>query len=101
MKIYQFGAAADRMTMKIWKWTLEVTDLQQLPMPDGAKLLDVQIQDGMPQLWALVDEKAPIIDRAIATYGTGNPLPDGYPGEYVGTYQISGGAMVFHVFDLA
>ena len=70
-------------------------------MPEGARLLTVQIQDGMPQLWALVDEKAPIIDRTIATYGTGNSLPDGYLGEYIGTYQFGGGALVFHVFDLA
>jgi hypothetical protein len=89
------------MTMRIWKWTLEVTDRQQLPIPGGAKLLTVQVQHGMPQLWALVDEKAPIIHRTIATYGTGNPLPDGDPGQYVGTYQIRGGALVFHVFDMA
>ena len=87
--------------MKIWKWTLEVTDKQKLPMPDGANLLTVQVQHGIPQLWALVDEKAPIIHRTIATYGTGNPLPDGYLGEYVGTYQIHGGLLAFHVFDLA
>ena len=87
--------------MRIWKWTLEITDRQQLPMPGGAKLLAVQIQHGTPQLWALVDEKAPIIDRTIATYGTGNSLPDGYLGEYIGTYQFGGGALVFHVIDLA
>ena len=62
--------------------------------------MTVQIQHGMPQLWALVDEKAPIIYRTIATYGTGNMMPDGDPGEYVGTYQIHGGALVFHVFEL-
>jgi hypothetical protein len=28
-------------------------------------------------------------------------MPDGDPGQYVGTYQIRGGAMVFHVFDPA
>ena len=88
------------MKMRIWKWTLEVTDRQQLLIPEGAKLLTVQIQHGMPQLWALVDENAPIIHRTIAIYGTGNPLPDGDPGQYVGTYQIRGGALVFHVFDL-
>jgi hypothetical protein len=85
--------------MRIWKWTLEVTDRQQLQIPGGAKMLTVQVQHGMPQLWALVDEKAPLITRTIATYGTGNPLPDGYPGEYVGTYQFGGGALVFHVFE--
>ncbi len=52
------------------------------------------------QLWAMVDEKAGITLRTFATYGTGNPMPDGNPGEYVGTYQINRGALVFHVFEL-
>lgn len=85
--------------MQIWKWTLQVVDLQSLPIPDGAKLLTVQAQGDMPQLWALVDEKAPIVHRNVASYGTGHPMPDGDPGAYVGTYQIHGGALVFHVFE--
>ena len=85
--------------MRIWKWTLHIEDLQSREMPVGAKLLTVQVQDGMPQLWALVDEEAAIETRTFATYGTGNPMPDGDPGAYVGTYQISGGALVFHVFE--
>ena len=85
--------------MRIWKWTLAVTDLQSLSIPEGARLLTVQAQGDMPQLWALVDEKAPIVHRNFATYGTGNPMPDGDPGQYVGTYQIRGGALVFHVFE--
>ena len=87
--------------MRIWKWTLTVTDMQSLPIPEGAKLLAVQMQGDVPQLWALVDEKARIVHRKFATYGTGNPMPDGDPGQYVGTYQICGGALVFHVFERA
>jgi hypothetical protein len=87
--------------MRIWKWTLTVADLQSLSIPEGAKLLAVQTQGDMPQLWALVNEKAQIVCRNFATYGTGNPMPDDDPGEYVGTYQMHGGALVFHVFELA
>ena len=87
--------------MRIWKWTLTVTDMQSLPIPEGAKLLAVQMQGDVPQLWALVDEKARIVHRKLATYGTGNSMPDGDPGQYVGTYQICGGALVFHVFERA
>ena len=84
--------------MRIWKWELKIADQQFLPIPEGAKLLAVQMQDGMPQLWALVNEKAFIELRNFATYGTGNPVPD-EPGEYVGTYQLRNGALVFHVFE--
>jgi hypothetical protein len=47
-----------------------------------------------------VDETKPIVPRNFATYGTGNPIPDG-PGEYVGTYWVYGGSLIFHVFELA
>jgi hypothetical protein len=87
--------------MRIWKWSLQLLDLQSLPIPEGAKLLTVQVQGDMPQLWALVDEKAPIVHRNFATYGTGNPMPDGDPGQYAGTYQMRGGSLVFHVFEKA
>lgn len=86
--------------MKIWKWPLKVTDLQSLPIPSGSELLTVQTQNDMPQLWALVDEMATIVHRNFATYGTGTPIPEGDHGDYVGTYQIRGGALVFHVFEL-
>lgn len=85
--------------MRIWKFNLAVTDMQCIAIPQGAKLLSVQTQRDLPQLWALVDEKAPIEHRNFATYGTGNPMPDVDIGGYVGTYQIQGGAFVFHVFE--
>lgn len=85
--------------MRIWKYPLDLTDQQAPIMPQGAKLLDVQVQGPQLCLWALVDEKAPVSPRKIAIYGTGNPMPD-QPGEYVATFQIHGGALVFHAFDL-
>lgn len=86
--------------MRIWKWSLKVTDRQHLQLPAGAKVLTVQTQFGRPQLWALVDQRAEPEPRTFATYGTGNPMPDGDPGAYVGTYQIDDGALVFHVFEV-
>lgn len=60
--------------MKIYKYTLAVTDLQTLLLPEGAKVLAVQTQHRLPQLWALVDENATTTQvRRFATYGTGNP----------------------------
>lgn len=84
---------------RIWKWPLEVTDLQTVSMPSGAKVLAIQTQHGQPVIWALVDESAPKVSRVFVTYGTGYPMPDGDLGNYVGTYQISGGSLVFHVFE--
>ena len=85
--------------MRIWKWKLEATDVQTIEVPAGAKLLDVQVQGGLPNLWALCDENAPSTTRRIAIYGTGNPMPD-EPGEYIATFQMHGGAPMFHAFEL-
>ncbi len=85
--------------MRIWKWQIEVTDQQHILAPVGAKFLDVQMQNGECCIWALCDEHAENKPRKIAIYGTGNPVPDD-PGEYIATFQMSGGALVFHVFEI-
>ena len=85
--------------MKIWKFKLDITDRQIVNMPRVSNPLTVQMQGHACCLWALCDETAPKMPRLIAIHGTGNPMPDEWPGEYVGTFQIHGGALVFHVFD--
>lgn len=86
--------------MRIWKYPLEVTDRLALTMPPGAKFLTVQVQHGKCCLWALVDETKKDTDtRRIAIYGTGNPMPD-EPGTYIATFQMMGGDLVFHAFEL-
>jgi len=85
--------------MRIWKWKLAVTDVQTIEVPAGAKVLDVQMQGGSPSLWVLCDENALSTPRRIAIYGTGNPMPD-EPGEYIATFPMHGGALVFHAFEL-
>lgn len=85
--------------MKIWKWTLSIKDLQVIEMPMGAKILSVQVQGELPQVWAVVDEHQTLKQaRRIAIFGTGNPLP-GDPGEYISTFQMHGGERVFHAFE--
>lgn len=84
--------------MKIWKWKLYPLDHQAIEMPAGAKLLDVQVQGAEVCLWALCDPDAPLELREIVTYGTGHSLPDD-PGEYVATFQLEDGVLVFHVFE--
>ena len=81
----------------IWKFGLEVTGRQSVTMPADAEILSVQVQAGVPCLWALVSPDAPGVPRTVDTYGTGHPV-DGNPGRYIGTYQLSNGGLVFHVF---
>lgn len=85
--------------MRVWKWKLKTTDLQTVFVPEGTKLLSVQVQRSEVCLWGLCDEKAPEEARQIAIYGTGNPIPD-EPGQYIGTFQALEGLLVFHVFEV-
>jgi hypothetical protein len=84
----------------IYKYEIETTDTQELNLPYGAEILCVQVQNGKPCIWALIDTEQNLIDEhTIITVGTGHRL--GYTfskANYLGTYQLQGGALVFHVF---
>lgn len=82
----------------IWKFPLDVVDLQAVKMPAGSRLLTVQVQHGSPVLWAIVQPTAPVVRRDIRIVGTGHPLPAAL-GEYIGTFQMLEGELVWHAFD--
>jgi len=86
---------------RIYKYELEVMDNQNLRLPIGAKILTVQSQNGKPCLWALVDISAETEVRHIEIFGTGHPvLSDmGTSREYISTFQMHGGQLVFHAFE--
>lgn len=84
----------------IHKYVLDpaVVQAQEVAMPNGAKLLSVQSQQGLLTLWALVDTSRPTVMRKMMVFGTGQAidLPPG-PMDYVGTAQL--GSLVWHLFD--
>jgi hypothetical protein len=84
--------------MRIWKYPLEVTDYQDIEMPQDAEILTVQVQRGTPCLWALVNPDKPREARRIFTVGTGHDARHIVGWHYVGTYQLHMGRLVFHVF---
>ena len=81
----------------IWKYELETTDKQTVKMPYGAKILTVQIQNETPCLWCLVVPNYILEEREIQIIGTGHDIND-LGGEYIGTYQLREGNLVFHVY---
>jgi hypothetical protein len=82
----------------IWKFPLDFAHEQRIAMPEAAELLCVQVQHGVPCLWAIVIPDAATVKRTVATYGTGFPMDVRQAENYVGTYQIRGGDEVYHVF---
>jgi hypothetical protein len=85
------------MNKKIYKYQLEVTDIQSIKMHTGAQTLCVQVQNNVPCLWAVVDTDAPVIEEVFYTHGTGHPILD-HRATYIDTYQLYNGGLVFHVF---
>ena len=83
----------------IWKFPLSLQDKTVITMPRSAVILCVQTQFNKPYLWALIHEiDGPKIERTYTTYGTGHKHK-AITGRYIGTYQLDGGALVFHVFE--
>jgi hypothetical protein len=84
----------------IWKFPLEVTESQLVRLPVGAKVLSVQTQLESPCLWALVNPEVEKESRIFYTFGTGHEVRIlGGRLEFVDTYQLAEGALVFHVFE--
>lgn len=83
---------------RIWKFQLRVTDVQEIEIPHSSKFLSVQLQNGVPMLWALCPTGYTKVKRRIYTFGTGNPISIKDVGKFISTYQLHGGQLVWHVF---
>lgn len=92
------------MNTTIYKYPLAIEDEQQIEMPQGAKVLCVQMQNGTPYLWAEVNPEAPMTKNTFYVRGTGHQLGKVATASigctYIGTFQMAGGSLVFHVYRL-
>lgn len=72
---------------------------QMIPMQDGARILSVQMQYGECQLWAVENKEAPRVARRIEVLCTGAIVDDADKLAFIGTVQVDGGSLIFHVFE--
>ena len=87
--------------MTIWKYTLGNTGVvQNLSMPEGAKILRAQMQHDAICIWALVNEDAPHETRGFVIYGTGHTMRAEVTHKFIDTIQMLNGSLIFHVFEL-
>lgn len=85
----------------IWKYPLKITDKQKIELPFIFNILSIKVQNGKPVLYVLVNLK--IQERTevtLITYGTGHNIDANYDNvdNYIDTYIVQDGALVFHVF---
>jgi hypothetical protein len=79
----------------IWKFPVEITDVQTINAPRGAEPLSVQLQGGQPCIWMLVDPTSPKAPYTVRCVGTGHPTKV-EAGAFIDTVQV--GPLVFHFF---
>lgn len=67
-------------------------------MPEKSRWLTMQMQHGVPTLWALVDLFTPRVMKRVILIGTGHSYDR--LGDYIGTAQTDSG-LVWHAFEVA
>lgn len=83
----------------IFKYQLSVQDRQEIEMPIDAVILSMQMQGEVPCIWVRTEKIDRKIKRKFALVGTGCGIPSD-AGDFIGTIQLSSGALVFHLFEL-
>ncbi len=84
---------------KVYKYPVSSINPCICQMPYNAEILSVHVQYNNPCIWALVDPYEELVDREIYVYGTGHDVPDHVINmQYVGTFLLSDGNLVFHVW---
>lgn len=81
----------------VYKYPLAHQAGNKIEIPVLSNIMCLQMQNGTPTIWALVDTNATKEYRHIRIYATGEPFDEGFSHRYVGTYQIAG--FVFHAFE--
>lgn len=83
----------------IWKTPLYLEEGDsQVNIKVGARPLSLQIQNGVPTIWWVVDLKADNEKRKLSVVGTGWIGKASEFENYIGTWQDLSG-LVWHVFD--
>ena len=92
------------MSKTIWKFPITVGDIVKIEMPLYAEILTIQSQFDEPMMWALVDPKQIKEIRYFEVFGTGHSVPDldnDKKRKYINTFQVHGGSLIFHLFELS
>lgn len=85
---------------QVWKFELSLTGINEVKMPRNSEILSVQMQKDTLCLWALVNHLEPNYDvRTIRICGTGHSF-DHEPYVFIGTAQMDGGNLIWHVFEV-
>lgn len=86
------------MKRTILKYEIKIKNEFYIEMPHAAKILDVQMQNGEPHIWALVTTGNKTSTRYFRFFGTGEPFDISPNDRYVGTIQTPG--FEWHLYEV-
>ena len=84
-------------TISKWNFPFGIYDGVTVYMPKGAEIIHVDVQRDAPAIWAVVDRDAEQVPMKFYLRVTGQPFT-GEEGKHIGSFQMSGGALVVHLF---
>jgi len=85
------------LTRRVWKYTLEFHTPSVFDMPEDAEIVHVHDQNGLPTIWALVDDTKPTMKRIFYPCGTGMDVVR-RDAKYIGSTHHDG--FVWHIFEI-
>ena len=84
--------------MKIFKYTLELTEEQTITLPEPGWILSVINQYDKLVLYAVIKPEEKEISRTIKIVGTGEEFLDIDIYEFINTVSMDDGRLIWHVF---
>lgn len=85
---------------QVFKYQIPFEGSFKLNLPEGSRMLSVQLQGDLPCLWVLVDPYAALVSYDFVCRGTGHKADCLGAAEFLGTVQFDNGALIFHFFSL-
>lgn len=82
----------------IYKYPLEFKGTQEIEIPEESEILEVQLQNGIPVLWAIVCDTNPKEKVVINMFMTGSPMNPCIYQKHISTIQKDD--IVLHFFEV-
>lgn len=79
---------------------VEIEDPVTIELPEDAKILKVDMLFENICLWALVNTENKRVKRFLRIFDTDQPIDPSDNMKYINTFQILGGHLVYHVFEI-
>ncbi len=83
----------------VFKYSVTRGTEHRLQLPQGARLLGIDLQQGQLYVWALVEPERPAVERLVRLYPTGANMRPDVRRTYIGTVIVNDGRLALHAFE--